>query len=272
MRRSWLCLCAVLIGGVVHADQRPKPTDDLKGEIAWARATWPDELKHIKFASPVAGLLSWAPRRGETSAYVYTSEFACQRVVLSRETPDASNTMPALVGRIYHRPRREAELWGDYTILSVGRTLSREDGPYDPIVFGALSFVDKRVAYFDGEPQVAHTYCNGPPEWLPCAAGGEHPCERCEVVGLIVFQAPTGPGEGWGVGHGYGTRPVSCHDPCPAYPEGPDRRRIEKLIADVDLWLPRHALLADVPSLYKSRDECLREHHDAAKDGARHRD
>jgi len=30
--------------------------------------------------------------------------------------------------------------------------------------------------------------------------------------------------------------------------------------ARVDLWRPRKALIARVPSLYRSRDECFREH------------
>ena len=64
------------------------------------------------------------------------------------------------------------------------------------------------------------------------------------------------------VGHSvsHGNRPVTCHDPCPQYPESPSIQRLRALPARVSLWSAQKQPLAAVPSLYKSREDCLRDH------------
>lgn len=69
----------------------------------------------------------------------------------------------------------------------------------------------------------------------------------------------------WGHGHDHGNRPITCHDRCPDYPKSPDLDRLDRLTARVEIWRPRKAPVARVPSLYKFRDDCLREHPAAAR-------
>jgi hypothetical protein len=67
--------------------------------------------------------------------------------------------------------------------------------------------------------------------------------------------------ESWGHGNGYGGRAISCNDRCPTYPESPDLARIQALSdPNIPLWRPQKVPLAAIPSLYKSRADCVREH------------
>ena len=178
------------------------------------------------------------------------------------------------------QPARIVDEEGDrvreVTFIEVGLRLSREDETtteargadgrwkpwssagygFEPIVYGALSSVDDRVARWDGDPMELYTYCRGPVEWLACPGGGERPCERCEEVSLRVG-APLSLG---GRSRNYGKRPITCHDRCPDYPRSPDIARLHQLEARVQVWRPRKAPIARVPSLYRSREDCLREH------------
>jgi hypothetical protein len=237
----------------------------------------------MHFHSPLAKLLAWGPRRGSNPVYLYTNDFACRRAVLERDEPhddedDADRSSRTLTARIYGPTRLEdGRRVRGVTFVSVGDQLSREsavtyveakdedghwheaqssDMGFDPIVYGALSSVDDRVARFDGAPMAIHPLCGGPVEWLACPSGGEHPCERCEAVSLMV----TEPGAMFGHGFDAGKRPITCHDRCPPYPESPDIARLYDLERRVPIWRPRKAPLAVVPSLYKSRDECQRDH------------
>jgi len=201
------------MAGVVHADEPSKADYDLTSEIAWARESWPDDFKGMHFHSPLAQLLYWAPHKGSVPAYLFTDDFACRRVELSRDEPErgaAVDTPPELSGKINGRPYlRDGHQVRELTIVSIGQELFREDGAthvegldargrwqpeesggigVPPIVYGALSYADDRVARFDGEPQVLHAYCSGPTEWLSCPTGGERPCERCQQVSLLFAE------------------------------------------------------------------------------------
>ena len=69
-----------------------------------------------------------------------------------------------------------------------------------------------------------------------------------------------GPGSLAGHSLSHGNRPVTCQDPCPKYPESPSIKRLRTLSARVSLWSAQKRPLAAVPSLYKSREDCLRDH------------
>jgi hypothetical protein len=299
MRRGWLSLLIAVAGGAVHADEPPRSRHELEAEIAWARATWPDDLKGLHFHAPLAKLLAWAPRKGTVPAYLYTEDHACQRLELSRDEPDERDpdTPPGLDGQINGpasqkqigasngRPTRE--VW----YISIGLTLSHENGSsyweaqdehgvwqpalsgggwFEPTVYGALSSVDDRVARFGGDAQAIHAFCSGPTEWLPCPGGGEHSCHRCDQVALWVMDAET---DFMGGSYGDGGRQSACNERCPTYPESPDLARIRALKdPKIPLWRPKKAPLAAIPSLYKSREDCLREHPPRRKSEARTRD
>src|SRR5690349_2308448 len=79
-----IVLIASSIGADAYAQEPPVVPPKLEGEIAWARATWPEDLKGMRFRSPLAKLLSWAPRRGSTVVYLYTDDFSCRRATLVR--------------------------------------------------------------------------------------------------------------------------------------------------------------------------------------------
>jgi hypothetical protein len=280
MRRGWLSLLVALAGGVVHADEAPEPRYDAEAETAWARATWPDDLKGLHFHVPLAKLLAWAPRKGLSPAYLYTNDFDCRRVELARVAPgDSEDAPPELVGKMSDpariedgRPIREVRL------IEIGLTLSRENGTtyverrdargtwqaaggggiwLEPVSYGGLSYVDDRVVRFDGNAQAIHAYCDGPIDWLACPGGGEHPCDRCDRVALMVIEARA---NGWSVANNYGGRAIACHDRCPSHPVSANLARIEALNAHTDIWRQQESPLATIPSLYKSRDDCLREH------------
>ena len=280
MRRGCLSLLVVLSGGLVHADEPPEAPYDLEAELAWARATWPEDLKGLRFQVPLAKLLSWAPRKGTAIAYLYTNDFACQRLELTRvepKEPDPDNP-PELIGR-FNGPERleDGRPFREVTFIEIGQTLSRErgviaferrdeEGNWElggggvglvPIVYGDLSYVDDRVARFDGEALFIRPYCDGPTQWLSCPGGGEHPCDRCDRVALLVM--PVGI-NGWGYSDNHGGRAISCHDRCPPHPVSADLARIDALNAHARIWRPQKTPLATVPSLYKSRDDCRREH------------
>ena len=163
----------------------------------------------------------------------------------------------------------------EVTYVTVDQELSREDGSAHeardedgrwrltdssgygtPTIYGALSSVDDRVARWAGVTQVIRPFCSGPVEWLGCAGGGERPCVRCEKVTPMIV----GAGSSARLSVTHGNRPVTCEDPCPKYPESPSVKRLRVLSARVSLWSAQKEPLATVPSLYKSREDCLRDH------------
>jgi hypothetical protein len=294
MRRGGPALWVALIAGIVHADERPKARYHLGEEIAWARARWPNDLKGLHFHVPLAKLLSWAPPKETTLAYLYTQDFPCRRVELVRDEPDESDAEERpreLTGTISDPPRvLNGRQIRDVTYFGVGRTLSRENGVtnfetrtangswepgggggiwLDPIVYGALSSVDDRVARFGGDAQYIHAFCNGPTVWLRCPGGGHHPCNRCDRVALWVMDAET---DFMGGGSGDGGRPIACDDRCPIYPDSPDLARVRELNARSSIWRPHEGPPSEIPSLYKSRNDCLREHPPKSDAAAEDRD
>jgi hypothetical protein len=284
-RAAGVFLFVAMVAGRGHGAE-PALRYPLEKELAWARASWPDDLKGVHFHSLAGKLLAWIPASGALTVFLYTDELSCRRATLSRAErprdgdadPDESSSPVGLQARIIGRSRMEdGERVRDVRLVQVGHLLSQEDSAFTieaqgaggkwqevgggagsdaPTVYGALSYVDDRVARWDGAPLDIQPYCAGPVEWLACPAGGERPCPRCEQVGLLLL-----PLDGLG-GHSisYGTRAVTCHDPCPKYPESPAMARVSSLADRTQPWQPRHTPLSQVPSLYRSRDECRRDH------------
>jgi hypothetical protein len=53
---------------------------------------------------------------------------------------------------------------------------------------------------------------------------------------------------------------VTCDEACPRYPDNPSVERLSALSARLSLWRAEKQPLAAVPSLYRSREDCQREH------------
>jgi hypothetical protein len=267
--------CAVLLAVAARADAPARARPDLAAEIAWARATWPDDFEDLHFHTPLAKLRAWVAR-GPVPVYLFNEDFACRAATLSpsEQGPMTEGPMTAkIVGRPFVEDGRTLR---EVTYVSVDIELAREDGSaheardadgrwrladssgygVPPTIYGALSSVDDRAARWGGNRQVIRPYCDGPFEWLACAGGGERPCLRCEQVGVMIVN-PLSLG---GHHRSHGSRPVTCDDPCPAYPESPSIERLNALSARVSLWRAEKQSLAAVPSLYRSREDCLREH------------
>ena len=109
MRGAWVAVVvgALSIGAASHAGEPPAAPPDLAGEIAWARATWPDVFADVHFETPLARLLAWAPPRGERVAYLYTEEHACREVGLHRENPDTLDSCYYFASGLTHRGKTE---------------------------------------------------------------------------------------------------------------------------------------------------------------------
>ena len=285
-RVSVIVLVATSIGADAFPQERPAVTAKLESEIAWARATWPEDLKGLRFHSPLAKLLAWAPRRGSTTVYLYANDFACRRATLvhaereKHDDDDGSEPAPPILLAKINQPAStdDGEQVREVTHVVVGALMSRENGfttteardaggrwkPWmsggiwlDSIVYGTLSYADDRVARWDGQPMVMHPVCSGPVEWRACPSGGERPCWRCDEVSVVLTEPRTTWGE---LVQDHGSRPITCRDQCPPYPESPSIARVNLLDARVEVWRPRKTPIARVPSLYKSRDDCVREH------------
>jgi len=220
------------------------------------------------------------------TVFLYTDEHRCRRATLLRadQTGDEGGgdadepaAPPSLLAKLDDAPRMEdGARVRTVTFVQLGLLMEQESafnieqrgpdgrwrevgggaGSEGPTVYGALSYVDDRVARWQGEPLDIRPYCSGPVEWLACATGGERPCERCDQVALLL--APLYGLSGHGVSHG--NRPVTCRDACPKYPENPALQRVSDLASSVQPWQPRKAPLSLAPSLYRDRDECRRDH------------
>jgi hypothetical protein len=125
--------------------------------------------------------------------------------------------------------------------------------------FGWLSYADDRVARWDAQPLALDIQC--PVEWLACPASGGRPCPRCERA-LVVLQHIGAAGDVVGLLQLIDRKPLppaTCQDPCRSS-DSPDIARLRRLDERIRLWRPRRTPLARVSSLYRSRDDCLREH------------
>lgn len=251
--------------GAVAADAAgpPAPRDDLAAEIAWARTTFP-ALRGLNFDAPVAKLLDWVPLGKSIEAYLYTSDHACMRIELGH---DENNRLSGETRRRSENPARwpfDSLEW-----LTADRSLVRHqqwEGELDGHgwTYGALSFVDARVARFGGEPLTVVALCDGPWDWIPCAGGGDRPCDRCERLRIDTAAA----GEGFrGRSSDYGSkRRFTCRESCPRRPRGAmddAQERLQMLLRHTVVWWPRSAPISKLPALYRFRADCLREHHEA---------
>ena len=296
MRGAWVAVVvgALSIGAASHAGEPPAAPPDLAGEIAWARATWPDVFADVHFETPLARLLAWAPPRGERVAYLYTEEHACREVGLHRENPDTlddgtSEPATALGGRLrgptWIQHGREGR---NVRLVSVGDELEVDVGSFPteekdangrwryrpgaaigimPDRLGWLSYADDRVARWDARPLGLQTACTGPPEWLACPTGGERPCPACDPVSVYVEDTGHDIIHLMGVRNrtglersGLGQRRATCTALCPGPPDSPDIVRLRALVSRVGIWRPQKRPAAEVASLYRSRADCLREH------------
>jgi hypothetical protein len=270
--------CVVLLAVGARADAPAPAPPDLDAEIAWARATWPGSFDSVHFhPPPLAKLRAWIAR-GPVPVYIFNDDFACRAAMLfPGEERRGNDAEPGpMAAKIPERSRVEdGRTVREVRYVTVDVELSSEDGSateargedgrwsltgsrgYGILTnYGALSSVDDRVARWDGERQVIRPYCGGPVEWLACAGGGERPCVRCEKVNVMIVSPRTRSGHS--VSHG--SRPVTCDDPCPQYPDSPSIKRLRALSARASLWTSQKQPLAAVPSLYRSREDCLREH------------
>ena len=276
--------------GLPDGGARAKHTFDVKAELSWARREWPEELDKVKLAYPSQRLLSWVPAGKTVKAFIFAEHYDCAPVELSRcETKGCGY----LVGRIFReRPSREDGRMtrAVYAITLDDRisdehdcvTFERQDrhgqwrAEYDNCLCAGhhppervLSFVDSAKAVYGGEPLVLDGVFSGPKAWLPCARGGERPCDTCKQVALEVEVDGADPaivvsGAEESEGH-----KQSCHEPCPEMtnPQIDRLRTLRKHIRRRDwdvtsasglpsLWRP-----AEEPSaVYKSSKKCLREH------------
>jgi hypothetical protein len=270
---AWAALLAV------GASAEPPAPPDLEVEIAWARANWPGAFDGLRVQAPLAKLRAWVAR-GPVPVYLFNADFGCRAATLlpheALRGDDAELSPGPMAAKIVGRSRLEdGRVLREVTYVTVDLELSREDGSAHEArdkdgrwrladssgyglttTYGALSSVDDRVARWAGERQVVRPYCSGPVEWLGCAGGGERPCVRCETVSAMSVS----PGSLSGHSTSHGNRPVTCHDPCPKYPESPSVARLRALSARVSLWRARKEPLAAVPSIYKLREDCLRDH------------
>jgi hypothetical protein len=269
--------CAALLASGARAEAPVPSPPDLDAEIAWARATWPGSFDDVHFHAPLAKLRAWVAR-GPVPVYIFTDEFACRAATLlpyeARLGDDAEPRPMAatIVGRSRVDDGRTVR---EINYVTVDFELSSEDGSATEArgedglwhliasqgygiqtTYGALSSVDARVARWGGSTQTIRPYCSGPVEWLACEGGGERPCVRCEEVRVMIV----GPLSLSGYSISHGSRPVTCHDACPKYPESPSIKRLRVLSARSSLWVAEDRPLSAVPSLYKSREDCLREH------------
>jgi len=269
--------CAALLAVSARADPPAPAPPDLDAEIAWARATWPENFEGVHFHAPLAKLRSWVAR-GPVPVYLFNDDFACRAAtLLPPEDAGAARPQPMMARIVGRRRIDEGRLLREIEYVTVDFELSGsddglafeargEDGRWrpdsasgyglPPKIYGALSSVDDRVARWGGDAQVIRPYCSGPVEWLACPGGGERPCVRCDNVRATIVSARSE--FHYSVSHG--SRPITCHDPCPKYPENPSVKRLRALSARVSLWSAQKQPLAAVPSLYRSRGECLREH------------
>lgn len=270
--------CAALLTVGARAEAPVPATPDLDAEIGWARATWPGSFEGVHFHAPIAKLRAWVAR-GPVPVYLFNDEFACRAATLfPSDPPRGDDAEPGpMVAQIADRSRVEdGRTVREVTYVTVDFELSRENGSateargenglwhltasrgysIPPTIYGALSSVDARVARWGGEAQIIRAYCDGPVDWLACAGGGERPCVRCEKVSPMLVSPRSTVRRS--VSHG--SRPVTCQDPCPQYPESPSIQRLRTLSARASLWSAYKQPLATVPSLYRSREDCLRDH------------
>jgi hypothetical protein len=249
-------------------------TYDREGESAWVRSRWPVPFAGVHLESPVAKLLEWVPEDGTVRAYTNASAGRCRVVELSRSKLQPKTVLKGKTEFRYWT--EQGRRFRTFELLKIHRVLARKvccsgeeefgpDGSWHTSgggtigiadeILGALSYVDDRVARFDGEPVFINPVCHGPYEWLPCESGGERPCNLCERLDVSLTERA----ELNGYGTSFGDRPITCHEACPLPPRHPDAARLVEFTAHVTAWRPRRRSDAAPLSLYRSLKDCLRE-------------
>jgi hypothetical protein len=278
----FLLLAATLVltsshSGVANEDE---VSYDLEAEIAWACSTWPQAFEGVHFYSPVAKLMAWVPSGRTIRVYAYSPTDNCRLVELARDSKADSNSSAAtnLTGKTGFRfGKHDGRRTRTFGTVLIGREFVNQrccsgeeelgsDGRWHESmssatpdvgeIYGVLSYADHRVALFDGEPLFINGTCEGPFDWIPCAHGGERPCNRCENLSVMLTEG----GRLFADLPNFGGRRVTCNDRCPNYPDSPVRARLHVLEQRISVWRPRGEPVAKTPSLYKSLEDCRRDH------------
>jgi hypothetical protein len=224
---------------------------DVKREIAWARLTWPADLKDVQFRSPTANLLDWAPPGGSIKVWLFSQDHSCTEMELHRvtlSTPTPAGDIEVLTGKHFVGDSTPGATTRMYTVTSLGFLFAEtndyctqdvvsgaplgcggvgREGP----TYGALSDVDEQSAHFDGEQISLDPQCAGPIQWLKCENGGKRPCLGCRRVSINPIE--TGDSS-------YGDhrtdwisdadrRRRTCDEACPDQSPSPTLTRIEAL-------------------------------------------
>jgi hypothetical protein len=278
MRRSILTVCLVL--GITRP-ARPDAGYDLKREIAWARATWPRDLKTLRFESPTAKLVAWVPPGASIQVWAYSPAHDCAPVELRRVSdpgPRTAGGEPLEGKEIFEQSLRNGAPTRFYQVFWIGDQFTSNgdqlaweqrdaQGAWQPTgssgtssdsePFGALSHVDATVARFGGTPMALYGRCVGPIRWLACRSGGERPCIGCEKTEIDVVEARDHYSDG---GLFSPDRPATCHERCP--PESnPALARLDVLQSRIQVWQPSGESRAETPSLHRTLASCMRTHH-----------
>ena len=278
----FLLLAATLVltsshAGVANEDE---VSYDLESEIAWARSTWPQAFEGVHFYSPVAKLMAWVPSGRTIRVYAYSPNDNCRLVELARDSNADSNPRAAtnLTGKTGFRfGKHDGRRTRTFGTVLIGREFVNQrscsweeelgpDGRWHESMssatpdvgetYGVLSYADHRVALFGGKPLFINGTCKGPFDWIPCADGGERPCNRCEEIDVMLTEGA----RLFADIPNFGGRPVTCNDRCPSYPDNPVSARLHALERHVSIWRPRGESVSKTPSLYKSLEDCLRDH------------
>jgi hypothetical protein len=270
---------------------KAKAAYDGKAELAWAGGEWPDELEGVALAFPSRRLLSWVPKGQTLKATIFSEHYDSAPVGLSRCEGKGCGY---LVGRVVreqriHGSRVEREIYeialddrisdehdcamlewkdrrGQWHEDSSGWGCSGHHPP-EPV----LSFIDNSKAIYAGEPLVLHGVCAGPKGWRPCARGGERRCDTCKAVGLDIEVGGADPVLTIEAEERVDGLHQRCDEACPVS-TNPSIERLRILGehvrhrgADVtsagglpSLWRPSQD--ADPAGVYKSKQDCRREH------------
>lgn len=257
---------------------------DLGHEIAWARATWPRDLKNLRFGSPTEQLVAWVPPDAAIQVWAFSPTHDCRPIELRRRADPRKSGEPLVGKEILETKLKNGTESRLYRIFWIGtqftgdgdqlgweerdaqgtwRATGSSGTSSDSEPFGVLSHVDATVARFGGVPLALHGRCVGPIRWLPCRDGGERPCVGCKQTEVDVVEASASYSEG---GLFSPDRPATCHERCPSDPN-PALDRLQMLQSRVQVWQSSRATRAETPSLHRTLSDCMRTHHpgDAAR-------
>lgn len=260
------------------APAKRAPTDQER-DAQWVKERWPEETRAVRFESLAPKLASWVVEGGEIRAFITMAEHRCAPILLARPKGEGAEA-GMLQGRVITEEKvvngvRERTTFsatpGHWLHLESGGMTERFDGKEWAPVSGwgvgdggsyvaVLSHVDAEIARWEGVGAELSAHCAGPVEALPCASGGERPCDRCLEVRLVVQSYR--PSSGRGFGH-VALSPriaATCTEPCPKV-SNEAIERVQSSESFRDAWtLPAaDERRAPVPTLYRSESRCRRE-------------